>query len=247
MKDQTEIAVVADRSGSMASLVNDMIGGFDTFIAEQKKSDTPAFVTLTIFDNVCDTVYTRKPLAEVPSLRECYTARGGTSLNDAVGRTINEVGARLAALPEEDRPNKVIVLILTDGQENSSVEFSGEQIKQMIKTQQEVYNWSFVFIGAGIDAYAMGHAYGLNANAIISGSRGQMKGAYGAVSAYTTRTRAADSDLYTSGSLGFSSLEKVGAGDNLGIGTTDSAVGGTAAVLTEEELKAFLTKVAGTP
>jgi hypothetical protein len=158
----TSINVIMDASGSMSSLRSDTIGGFNSFIEEQKKAAGEAIVSLCTFNSSYHHVYENKSLNDVAPLTvEDYYPAGSTALLDCMGYTINSVGAQLAALKEEERPSKVIVLILTDGQENSSREFTKDQIKDMVTHQSEKYNWDFVFIGANMDAIEEGHGIGV--------------------------------------------------------------------------------------
>jgi uncharacterized protein YegL len=150
-----EIVIILDRSGSMVSVRNDTIGGFNTFVEEQKKTTVgECLLTLVQFDNEYEVVYSGKPITEVPLLNKGnYIPRGSTALLDAIGKTINEVGARLSKMNEEDRPSLVIFVTQTDGQENASLYFRSEQIKEMIKHQTYFYNWQFVFLGADQDSF----------------------------------------------------------------------------------------------
>lgn len=149
----TELVFILDRSGSMAALTGDTIGGFNSMIEKQKEEPGEAYVTTILFDHEYEVLHDHIPLQEIrPITNKDYYARGNTALLDAVGRTINIIGARLNTTPEEERPDKVIIVITTDGKENSSHEFSTAQIKEMITHQQEKYSWNFIFLGANIDA-----------------------------------------------------------------------------------------------
>lgn len=162
MKNSTDIDFILDRSGSMQSCREATISGFNTFLAEQKKLPGEAFVSLYQFDDHYDTVYAGKPLAEAPELTaETFVPRGSTALLDAIGRTITGVGARLAALPDADRPDKVVIVIVTDGGENASREFTREQIFDLIGHQRDKYQWQFVFLGANQDAISTGASFGI--------------------------------------------------------------------------------------
>ena len=154
-----EIVVVLDRSGSMISIRKDMEGGFNTFIKEQQKLPGECNVTLTQFDDKYDIVYSGKPLKDVPDLE--LVPRGATALMDAIGRTINEVGARLKGTAEAARPERVLFVIITDGGENSSHEFTKPKINEMVTHQRTKYNWEFVYIGANQDSYGEAHGYGI--------------------------------------------------------------------------------------
>lgn len=163
--NSTFIGIVIDRSGSMSGLRTDVIGGFNQFLADQKKIPGYARVTMTQFDHEYKVLYSNVSITEVqPLTPETYEPRGSTALLDAVGRTVNSIGAHLASLKESDRPNQVIMLIMTDGEENSSVEFNLDQIKSMIEHQRSKYQWEFVFIGANQDSFASASALGMNAN-----------------------------------------------------------------------------------
>ncbi len=116
-------------------------------------------MTVTLFDTEYDVIHDGVPIGEVPKLNSStYSVRGTTALLDAVGRTIATIGQRLKNMKEDDRPSKIIVVIITDGQENSSKEFQKHRVAEMIRHQQEVYKWEFLFQGANIDAFAEGAA-----------------------------------------------------------------------------------------
>ena len=135
-QDFTSINVIMDASGSMSHLTNDTIGSFNTFLAEQKVVPGEAVITLCRFNTESTLLHDFVKLASVPDLTErAYAPSGGTALLDAMGTTINSVGAKLAALPEDQRPSKVLFLVITDGHENSSYFFSAAQIKQMVTHQ----------------------------------------------------------------------------------------------------------------
>lgn len=181
----TSINVIIDQSGSMGHLRSDTIGGFNTFLNEQKQVPGEAIFTLCLFNTEYNLPFNFVKLAAVPDLTsELYCPSGSTALLDAVGTTINQVGAKLAAMPEEERPSKVIFLIITDGEENSSNEFTKSQIKSMISHQQDVYKWDFIFMGANIDAVAEGDALGIAARNSInySASAAGTKSLYNSVS-----------------------------------------------------------------
>jgi uncharacterized protein with von Willebrand factor type A (vWA) domain len=165
-QDYTEIAVVLDRSGSMVSTKTDAEGGFNHFIDEQRKVPGRCNVSLMQFDTTFESVYASRPISDVPKLE--LLPRGGTALLDAIGKTINELGARLATMPEADRPGKVILLIVTDGEENSSKEFTYAKIDELIRQQRDAYQWNFIFIGANQDAIATAAKIGIGADASLT-------------------------------------------------------------------------------
>ena len=173
MKDNlTEIVFILDQSGSMDSLRDDTIGGYNSYIEDQKKEDGEAYLTTILFDHRYELLHDHVNIQDVaPITTKEYRPGGTTALMDAVGRTINSVGQRLANTPEEERPAHVIFVITTDGYENASREFTREQVKRMIKHQQEKYSWQFIFIGAGIDAYAEAESIGLGGYHTMSVSK----------------------------------------------------------------------------
>ena len=151
----SEIAFVLDRSGSMESCREATIEGFNSFLQEQQRTEGLARLTLILFNDEYLVPIDALPVAEIlPLDNDSYVPRGSTALLDAIGRTIDELGARLAALPEQDRPMQVIVAILTDGLENSSQNYTWQQIADAIKQQSEQYRWTFLFLGANQDAIA---------------------------------------------------------------------------------------------
>jgi hypothetical protein len=153
--DLTEIAVVLDRSGSMNPIAGDAIGGFNTFLASQQALPGEARLTLVLFDHEYLVTHDNVDIhAVLPLDATSYVPRGMTALLDAVGRTLDDMGARLANTPEDQRPAKVIVAILTDGQENASRDYSFAKVSSMIKHQQEKYSWEFIFLAANQDAIA---------------------------------------------------------------------------------------------
>lgn len=165
----TELVCVVDKSGSMGPLQNDAIGGFNSFLKDQKAQPGDARLTLVLFDTDYKVVYDGKPLQDVPELtHETYVPGGATALIDACCRAIDTVGKRLANTPEAQRPRKVMVLIITDGEENSSKEFTMEQLRSRVECQRGVYKWEFVFFGANIDAFAVGSAMGLSPDLCVN-------------------------------------------------------------------------------
>jgi predicted GIY-YIG superfamily endonuclease/uncharacterized protein YegL len=166
--DFTAIAVVLDASGSMSGITDDTIGSFNQFLAEQKALPGEAAFTLCVFNTDYRLVHDFQPLASVANLtNKTYRPMGGTALLDAMGTTIDSLGARLAAMPEDQRPSKVIVVVQTDGEENSSHRYSLAEIRSKIVHQQEVYSWEFIFLGANIDAVTTGTSMGFTAGASV--------------------------------------------------------------------------------
>jgi len=153
--NHTEIVFVLDRSGSMQSCQEAAIAGFNRFLVEQQQLEGRVKLTLVLFDDEYLVPINALPAAEVlPLDDETYVPRGSTALLDAIGRAVDDLGARLASSPESDRPGQVIVAILTDGLENSSQRYTWRQIAALIKQQSEKYRWTFLFLGANQDAIA---------------------------------------------------------------------------------------------
>ena len=169
MKNKTDITIILDRSGSMESVKADTIGGFNSFLGEQQKVAGEASLSLVQFDDQYEVVYEDKPINSADRLTEAtFQPRGSTALFDAVGRTINAVGQRLAATAEEERPDKVLFVIMTDGFENASHEFTASKVGEMINHQRNVYKWEFMFIGANQDAVLSAHEIGIPAAAALT-------------------------------------------------------------------------------
>jgi len=173
-KDLTEIVCVLDRSGSMASKIQDMVGGLNEFLDKQREVEGRFRFTLALFDTVVETPCVRVDgdlfggiyhHAETPPedglIYKPYQIGGATALHDALVETIDKVGERLAELPESQRPGKVIFVVLTDGEENSSKRYELGDVRQRVEHQQEKYNWDFLFLGVGIDAFAQGTRLGI--------------------------------------------------------------------------------------
>lgn len=186
----TEIVAVLDRSGSMMRYIDDNIGGFNQLIEEQKVQDGDANITLTIFDDSYDMIHAGVNINDVPVLtKETYFARGFTALHDAVCFTIDSVGQRLASIPEEDRPEKVIFVIMTDGCENVSVKFNGQDVKSRIEKQTKDYNWEFSFVGANQDAITTAQGMGISAGAALNMSQDKTDHTYAVMSKAVSRVR----------------------------------------------------------
>lgn len=161
-KNLTELVFILDRSGSMAGLVQDTIGGFNAMVKKQQSEPGEALVSTVLFDNDSQVIHDRVPLTQVPELTEkTYYVRGCTALLDAVGDAIHHIGNVHKYAREEDRPEKTLFVITTDGMENASRRYSYEKVKEMIGRQQEKYGWEFVFLGANIDATREAARFGI--------------------------------------------------------------------------------------
>lgn len=162
-KNLTEIIFLLDKSGSMQSMGSEPYQGFNEFIKQQKDPDLgEANVTLVLFGSDIQEVYESIPINSVPELTSNeYKANGMTCLRDAIGQTFSKAGARLAAIPENDRPGKVMVVILTDGEDTSSKEYSTENIKDIINTQSKKYSWNIQFMGTTKEAILAAHSFNI--------------------------------------------------------------------------------------
>jgi uncharacterized protein YegL len=159
-QNYTKIVFVIDRSGSMERIKNDMNGGFKTFIDAQKSANLgKCDVSVYQFDHELEPVFEHKNIMDSPSY--ALVPRGGTALYDAVGKTILKVGAQLGAMDENERPDRVMMVITTDGEENSSVEFNVKKIKEMVTHQTDVYHWQFTYLGSNQDAWEVGKTLGV--------------------------------------------------------------------------------------
>lgn len=164
-KNLTELVFILDRSGSMAGLETDTIGGYNAMLTKQKKEKGEANVTTILFDDKIEMLHKRLGLQEVQPISENeYYVRGCTALLDAIGQTIHYIGNVQKYAKEEDRAGKVIFIITTDGYENSSKEYNYEKIRSMISRQKEKYRWEFIFLGANIDAVATAREVGIDAD-----------------------------------------------------------------------------------
>ncbi|MDR0909032.1 MAG: VWA domain-containing protein [Spirochaetaceae bacterium] len=164
MKDSlTEIVAILDKSGSMAHLTADTIGGYNTFIKAQQELPGEAVLSTVLFSTGKENVlHNRAALAGIQPITEKeYRAGGGTALLDAMGRAIDHIGKELDKTPEDEKPGKVIFFVITDGQENSSTEYSYKQIKDMVERQTNIYKWEFIFMGANIDAFSTAESMGI--------------------------------------------------------------------------------------
>lgn len=159
MKNYTDITIVLDRSGSMESIKNDVIGGFNEALKKHRDSGIDIICSLVQFDDRYENVFTRKAIKDAPNLdNNTYQPRGSTALHDAIGTTIDALGNYYYGLSEDQRPSKVIVMVITDGLENASTKYSRSKLAEMIARQRDEYSWEFVFIGSNQDAIMTGQS-----------------------------------------------------------------------------------------
>ena len=162
-KNLTELVFIIDRSGSMEGLEDDTIGGFNSMLKEQQAIEGEAIVTTVLFDDKYELLHDRISINGIaPLTRNDYTVRGYTALLDAIGITINKIHSVQKNTNSEYRADKVMFVIITDGYENSSREFTAEQVKKRIEHQKKKYGWEFIFLGANMDAVAEAAKYGIS-------------------------------------------------------------------------------------
>jgi len=163
----SKLVYIMDRSGSMHGLTEKSVEGFNKFVEDQKKIEGTADLTLVIFDTEYETVFEDVDIQKVRQISaNDIFARGMTALHDSVGRTIDSLGLKLDKLTENEKPEHVVVVVMTDGHENSSKEYSAEQIKKLITQQEDDYNWNFLFMGANQDSFVEGGKLGFKASNI---------------------------------------------------------------------------------
>jgi hypothetical protein len=197
--NKTSITVILDKSGSMQSCRTDTIGGYNTFIEGQKALPGECEITLVQFNEISEFTYKSQNIKDLQPLEaDQYRPLGNTALLDAVGKAINGKGAEFAAMNEEDRPSKVIFVIITDGQENCSEAFTQATIKEMVEHQKSVYSWDFTFLGANIDTFAVADSIGIVAGKSLSfssTSRGGSVRAFASINSYAVSARAGGASL----------------------------------------------------
>jgi hypothetical protein len=195
-KNFTKLAIILDRSGSMQTVRASTIDSVNEFINTQKTVPGEASVTFVQFDDVYEHFFTGNLKLLAPLTEETFVPRGWTALYDAIGETINNVGTELSLIPESSRPDKVIVVIVTDGAENMSKRFTQSKIAEMIKRQRDIYSWEFVFVGANQDAVLTAKTINIPMGSAITythdavGTRNVFNATSNALSAYRTGTTA---------------------------------------------------------
>ena len=167
-KNVTEIVFILDRSGSMSGLEKDTIGGYNSLLGKQKREEGQAIVSTVLFDDEQEVLHDRVDLSQVkPMTEKEYYVRGCTALLDAVGGAIHHIGNVHKYAREEDRPEKTLFIITTDGMENSSKRYTYDRVKKMVERQKASYGWEFLFLGANIDAIEEAKRFGIKANRAV--------------------------------------------------------------------------------
>ncbi len=165
----TELVFILDRSGSMAGLEDDTIGGFNAMLEKQKARPGGCYVSTVLFDHDTEVLHDRVKLGEIfPMTRQQYTVGGCTALLDAIGGAIHHIGNVHKYARPEDVPARTVFIITTDGQENASRRYTADRIKAMIQRQRETYGWEFLFIGANIDAVTTAARYGIDEDRAVN-------------------------------------------------------------------------------
>jgi len=173
MSNRMEIVFVLDRSGSMGGTESDIVGGFNSMIAQHREQEGGALVSTVLFSDESRVLHDRVPIDRIPEMkREDYRVGGCTALLDAVGGAICHIRNVHKYAREEDRPQKTLFVVMTDGCENASREYSNEQIKRLVKQQEET-GWEFLFIGADIDAFASARGIGVRTGRAVNFSKGK--------------------------------------------------------------------------
>jgi len=168
-KNLTELVFILDRSGSMAGLELDTIGGFNSMIAKQKREAGEAVISTVLFDNSSEVIHDRVDIQKIePMTEKQYYVRGCTALLDAIGGAIHHIGNVHKYARDEDRPEHTLFIITTDGMENASHKYSSDRVKKMIERQKTKYGWEFLFLGANIDAVETAGNFGIDADRAVN-------------------------------------------------------------------------------
>ena len=165
----TELVFILDRSGSMAGLESDTIGGFNSLIEKHRKQDGECYVSTVLFNDTSEVIHDRVKLADVKKMTEKeYSVGGCTALIDAIGGAIHHIGNIHKYARPEDVPEHTMFVITTDGLENASHKYSSDEVKKMVEKEKEKYGWEFLFIGANIDSVETARHFGIGANRAVN-------------------------------------------------------------------------------
>ena len=168
-KNLTELVFILDRSGSMAGLEKDTIGGFNSMIERQRATEGEVIISTVLFDNTSEVIHDRVDIRRIdPMTEKQYFVRGCTALLDAIGGAIHHIGNVHKYARDEDRPEHTMFVITTDGMENASHRYSSDRVKQMIERQKAKYGWEFLFLGANIDAVETAGNFGIDADRAVN-------------------------------------------------------------------------------
>ena len=165
----TELVFILDRSGSMAGLEQDTVGGFNAMLERQKRQEGDCYVSTVLFNTQSQVLHDRIPLAQVPPMTDSdYQVGGCTALLDALGSSIHHIGLIHRYARPEDVPEHTVFVITTDGMENASHHYSSDQVKEMISRQEMEHGWEFLFIAANIDAVETGEKFGIRRDRAVN-------------------------------------------------------------------------------
>ena len=168
-KGLTEVVFILDRSGSMRGLEKETIGGYNSMLEKQQKEEGDAVISTILFDGVAEILHDRADLKKMePITDKDYYVRGNTALLDALGSTIHRIGKIQKAMPEDEKPEKTLFIITTDGMENASREYSFDKVKKMVEKKKSKYGWEFIFLGANIDAIEVAGRFGVEASRAVN-------------------------------------------------------------------------------
>jgi uncharacterized protein YegL len=167
-KGLTEVVFILDRSGSMSGLESDTIGGYNSMLEKQKREEGEALISTVLFDDRTEILHDRRDLKKVERITDKeYYVRGCTALLDAVGGSIHHISRIQKEMPEEERPEKTLFIITTDGMENASRQYSYDKVKKMVEKKKKKQHWEFIFLGANIDAVEVAGRFGVEASRAV--------------------------------------------------------------------------------